>query len=130
MSKNEKIKFQPDLFFPDGDLQYLYDSLNYKYFRLKLPTVQVGYYYGSHERKNYGSTIRLNKASYPNYICLNPLFRDWIKTNEATLLHEMCHVKLHTLCAQTGKRPGASHGPQFKAELRRLILAGAFDELL
>lgn len=123
-------EFLPDMFIPDVDLQYLYDSLNCRYFRMKLPSVQAGYYFGPNEKQNYGSTIRLLKASYPTYICLNPHFKDWPKTNEATLLHEMCHVKLHTLCAQTGKRPGASHGPQFKAELRRLILAGAFDELL
>lgn len=36
------------------------------------------------------------------------------------LLHEMCHVA----------RPRAGHGPAFKEEIRRLMLAGAFDKLV
>lgn len=41
-----------------------------------------------------------------------------------TLLHEMAHVKLWT------KHPKHQHGKLFKGEIRRLLDAGAFDQLL
>jgi hypothetical protein len=40
----------------------------------------------------------------------------------ATLLHEMCHIS--TITEKT------EHGPRFRKELRRIIVAGAFDDLL
>ena len=47
----------------------------------------------------------------------NPVLRQ----ARLTLLHEMCHVKFNNRCG---------HGPKFKKEKRRLILAGAFDPYL
>lgn len=42
------------------------------------------------------------------------------------LLHEMIHIKLH---ADNGD-PDENHGPRFKAEVKRLMSEGAYDNLL
>lgn len=47
--------------------------------------------------------------------------RGWGKTRDATLLHELVHLSL---------KGNDNHGPAFKRELRRLMLAGAFDKLV
>lgn len=43
------------------------------------------------------------------------------------LLHEMIHVKLHTEGTDDGRE---EHGTRFKAEVKRLMQAGAYDDLL
>jgi hypothetical protein len=42
------------------------------------------------------------------------------------LLHEMIHVKLH----DENGNPDEAHGARFKAEIERLIKAGAYSDLL
>ena len=64
---------------------------------------------------------RLRKKGKPWFICIN----DWLeKAGSAfalsTLLHEQIHVK----------HGRAAHGPAFQKEKRRLIRAGAFDDLI
>jgi hypothetical protein len=98
--------------------QRLYSIFNEKYFGHKLPAVLVGFY----KMTNcYGVTFKIDKAKYVSHICLNPYFKNYEQQLIQTLLHEMIHV-LHN------NKYG--HGKKFKKEIRRLLLAGAFDSTL
>ena len=116
-----KITFHTKHFQPSKLGEEFYDIYNEMYFGHKLPVVRVGFYTHRSEKDCYGFTLRVAGAKHSSYICLNPYFAEWGKTLRATLLHEMVHVKLHN-------RGG--HGKKFKKEMKRLILRGAFDELL
>ena len=117
---NETITFNFKNFESSKMGEEFYDIFNELYFGNKLPTVRVGFF-TKKDDTSYGFTLRVKGARFPSYICLNPYFTEWGKTLRATLLHEMVHVKLMN-------RGG--HGPKFKKEMRRLILIGAFDDLL
>ena len=117
--KKESFRFRYNKFKHHEGVQCFYDDMNKKYFKHQLPLVFVGFYYDRDD--SYGATLRLHGAKYCSHIMLNPKFKEWVKATKITLLHEMCHVKLHNK---------GGHGPKFKKELRRLILAGAFDDLL
>lgn len=112
--------FNPKAFTPHGYAQDFYDWANQKYFKYQLPHVAVGFY-KERNMDYYGCSFTPIKAKFVHTVVLNPYFKDWSKVNRITLLHEMVHVKLN------GRH---GHGPKFKKELRRLILAGAFDDLL
>ena len=99
--------------------QVLYDGYNAFYFGNALPVVYVGFYRMSDD--TYGYTFRFRGAKYTTHICLNPKFKGYQTLLAKILLHEMVHVKLNNKYG---------HGPRFKRELKRLILAGAFDDLL
>lgn len=122
--KSKDIRFHPARFIDAPELHEKYDEFNETYFNSRLPVVRIGYYpdiEGMDGEDAYGCTIHLSGYKHTTHILLNPYFRGWSKTTEATLLHEMIHVKMP-------KRVG--HGPKFQRELRRLIREGAFDDLL
>lgn len=117
-----RFKFDLRKFKHDHYLQDAYDFFNEMYFGYKLPMVFVGFYNEKKTRKRqYGSTLTVDKAKYPHYILLNPFFKDWNDICLQTLLHEMVHVSLDNKY---------EHGPKFKKEMRRLIVAGAFEDFL
>jgi hypothetical protein len=49
-------------------------------------------------------------------------------TTKVALLHEMIHANLHARGFDAD--PGHEHGPEFRAEVKRLMAAGAYDALL
>ena len=110
--------FYHNRFKPWSKGQRLYDEYNEKYFGYKLPMVHVGFY---KMPDCYGVTFKTHGAKFASHICLNPLFIPYEQQLCSTLLHEMIHV------SQNNKY---GHGKRFKKELRRLIVAGAFDHLL
>ena len=121
MANKLHFNFKPDLFTPCIWTQNYYDKINEKYFNYGLPNVSVGFYKDKKNDDCYGCSFTPYKAKFVHTIALNPLFTEWTKVVRTTILHEAVHVKL------MGKH---GHGPKFKKELRRLILAGAFDDLL
>jgi hypothetical protein len=46
------------------------------------------------------------------------------------LLHEMAHSKLFLQSHRRDQKQEQGHGPRFRAEIKRLISAGAYDKLL
>ena len=50
------------------------------------------------------------------------------KCTRIALLHEMVHANLHVRGLDPD--PKHEHGPEFKAEVKRLMAAGAYDDLL
>lgn len=117
---NETINFKKMEF--DEELQNFYNYANEKFFGYKLPYVRVGWYdWKKPDKLCYGVTLSVEGAAFCEYIGINPHFKEWTKVVNTIILHEMCHVKFNNRCG---------HGPKFKKEKRRLILAGAFDPYL
>ena len=117
-----KIDFFKLVFSPE--MAGRYDFYNETYFKGRLPPMRI--YYGPLAREktpfSYGVTAftRRNRALY---IVLNKKLKGLGKEVSClVLLHEMLHVKLE------GSDSG--HGRLFHKEKRRLLLAGAFDDLI
>ena len=89
----------------DEELQDFYNWANETFFGHKLPYVRVGWYHHKEMKTCYGMALRIHGARLTHYIVLNPLFKNWCKTAQPTILHEMIHVKLNN----TG-----GHGPRFQ----------------
>lgn len=111
--------FSPTGFTPSQEYGDIYDYYNIKYFKHQLPVVRVGFYKDC--KYECGATVKLHGAKHSSYIYFNNRLKIFDCYLRATLLHEMCHVKL----ANHG-----GHGPKFKKELKRLMRLGAFTELL
>src|SRR5271156_6728748 len=110
--------FRENKFRPCRDAERWYDDCNKKYFGGKCPVVRIGFYDKKAMKNSYAWTVRKEGFKFPSHIVFNPYFYDWVDELKRSLLHEMCHVYLPQ---------GVHHGPKFKKELRRLLLAGAFD---
>ena len=116
---SESMIFMPAGFVESVKYTDIYDYYNIKYFGHRLPVVRVGFYKDC--KRECGATVKLDGARYPAYIYLNAKLKTFDVYLRATLLHEMCHVKLLN-------RHG--HGPKFKKELKRLQRIGAYDDIL
>jgi hypothetical protein len=99
----------------DRQLKYWFNKYNALYFASELP----------------GDTCvwwEPTNASYADCglidghwrIRVNPSLTAWVSLWKLTLLHEMCHIKLH---------PNRNHGRKFQQEMLRLAAMGAFAEL-
>jgi hypothetical protein len=105
-------------------LKRLYRFYNKKYFNGELPDIWL----------IFGQARVWKKARLGKRTCAATFFEDghpigiairYYETKNfgyirADLLHELIHVA----------RPKAGHGRAFKQELRRLMMAGAFDDIL
>jgi hypothetical protein len=95
-------------------LRAAYLRLNRKWFRSQLPqNLKVKWFRSSeNDMGDYGEGI----------IRVNSRISDWRCTWELVLLHEMCH-------AMVDQRGGERnpHGRMWRAERRRLYVAGAFE---
>jgi hypothetical protein len=105
-------------------LKRLYRQYNKKYFGGCLPKIWL----------IFGQAREWRASKLGKTTCAATFFEDGVPIgiairyykNKSTnyfktdLLHELIHVA----------NPRASHGPAFKKELRRLMAAGAFDNLL
>ena len=107
------------------DYTFLFHELDKKYFGGRLRNIEV--YHGQlaprHKHEFRYAVTGISVCGRPMYIVLNEKLRAIGQdVSEMTLLHEMIHVKY--------PKDKDNHGKVFKKERRRLILAGAFDELI
>jgi predicted metal-dependent hydrolase len=106
------------------DLTHWYHKYNRLYFKDRLlPNIEV-YYAPMPSAKGtfrYGVT-GISKCNRAMYIALNNKLKMLGQDiSLITLLHEMVHSAFPQDC---------NHGKKFKKETRRLLLAGAYDDLL
>ena len=100
-----------------------YREYNFLYFKnVALPNIDVFYGKIINERGSFTYGITCFNYKYEAlYIVLNQKLKVLGEDISCiTLLHEIIHAAY----------PKIGHGPKFKKETRRLILGGAYDELL
>ena len=113
----------PALPFTSGELQDIFKSYNRMYWDGKLVNAQVVW---TALDNKYGETSQADDGRFTIRL-------DVIKNREAnvaktTILHEMCHLKTWgDQCHVTGKPDQCR---RFYAELHRIMLEGAFDDIL
>lgn len=103
------------LLWPQGELKQFYRKYNRKYFSNKL-TDRVEVCWSTLGGNHYGRTQELVDGFL--LLLYDPASTEE-KAMHMTLLHEMAHI------ATWSER--RSHGPKWKAEMRRLAKIGAFD---
>ena len=101
----------------NGELQDIFKFYNRTYWDGRLPTVLV-VWTGLENR--YGETDMLPDGRY--VIRLDATKNREGNVARTTILHEMCHVRTWGEDAQ--------HGPRWRAELHRIMLEGAFDDIV
>ena len=117
----DSVTFCPHLFRRSEWAEDWFAIYNKRYFHGSLPPAYVGFYPRRKMGKSFAWTIRPDGFKYATHILLNPYFKTWPDVTKQNILHEMIHVKF---------RNRHAHGPRFKKEMRRLLLAGAFDDTL
>ena len=107
------------LAFTPGQLQDIYKYYNRTYWDGKLPAnTTIVWTYPGNDR--FGETQQ--EADGRFVIRLDPIKNREGNVAKTTILHEMCHIKTY------GERP--DHGARWLAELHRIMLEGAFDDLV
>lgn len=117
-------------------LDRLYDEINADYFEGKLPRIVVEWSDVLPENALAGAHAHGISPCYQKYcgsdctssfIRIHPIlkFMEFETIVESSLIHEMAHIK-----SLLGDKRLARHTPAFRAELRRLMLAGAYDHIL
>jgi hypothetical protein len=110
----------------DVDLGHSYDNLNRAYFGGQLKEVPVVWEPSLREvGPMIGAEFILKGLTDGHIILLNPVLRLDSNGFTSTLSHEMVHV----LLLQSGQ-PNQGHGPIFQAELKRLLVGGAFKGIV
>lgn len=116
MSKSEKWKPKE-----------LYDFLNCRYFKSRLPDLPVNWghrEYGPKRARHWmGGTHFCGTPLKPFKITLNPKYKDSYVVWAQTLLHEMVHVQQWYLPREQ------AHGRKFQKRMKQLAAAGAFNGL-
>lgn len=107
------------LAYSDGELQGIFQTYNRMYWSGRLPATVVVW---AGMEKSYGETDLLPDGRY--IIRLDILRNREGNVIRTTLLHEMCHVKTW------GKDDKNPHGSIWLAELHRIMLEGAFDDIV
>jgi hypothetical protein len=115
-------------------LEKAYKAYNKRYFRGRLPNVEVRWsrILG---RGWYGESVWLPLTECGKKKFTFGLIRlaDWMKPHwevwNLTLLHEMVHIKLRKRCLEAKVGP-QHHSKKWHDEMRGLAERGAFDELL
>ena len=128
MAKQEKFRrlSTKNLRYSRG-LTFAYHTINRKYFEGRLPNLEV-YYEPMRLQKNRGGMCTTSgytaiaKGGRILFIAINDKLRKFEDLAELVLLHECIHVKYPL--------DPDDHGPRFQKERRRLIVAGAIDEIL
>jgi len=110
-------------------LYAIFDEYNRRYFKAELPSKETTVTFELFDRDEfcYGACRKYNERLGRNKwqswnIAVNWELRHWEVVVRMTMLHEMAHLASRL---ESGK-----HGAQWKAEIKRLIRAGAFDDLL
>jgi SprT-like family len=108
----------PVLPYTTGEMQATFDTYNREYWDGKLPKTVVVW---TGLTKRYGETEKQADGSF--LIRLDAVKNKEQNVAKTTLLHEMCHVK-------TYGQDKVDHGDRWHAELHRIMLEGAFDDLV
>lgn len=109
--------------FTPGDLQDIYQSYNRQYWGGKLPAATV-VWTGLKDR--FGETEEEDDGRF--LVRLDSVKNQERNVAKTTILHEMCHIRTwKETCHQTGKRDDCR---RWLAELHRIMLEGAFDDLV
>lgn len=105
------------------ELTYFYHEYNNEYFGGRLVNLEV--YFRKMPKSlryvRYGYTAIPDKGD-AEYIVINKELIHWYEIARIVLLHEMIHVRYPHI--------EPDHGKLFQKEKRRLIIAGAFDNLI
>jgi hypothetical protein len=101
------------------ELQAWYKDYNHRYFGNSLAPAVVIQWEDMHDRKRMGET---DCKAYPCIIKLDPTYNLAFPTAKATLLHELCHVKVYD--------EKEDHGRRWHACMDGLWESGAFDGLV
>jgi predicted metal-dependent hydrolase len=121
----KRKRFEDTLSF-SRELTYLYHEINERYYRGKLPNLEVYWAPLPAKRKEefkYGITAVGRKNHRAHYIVINEKLRKLgSDVAELVLIHETIHAR--------HPRKAGDHGKVFEKERRRLILAGAVDHLI
>lgn len=109
-------------------LTEIYETNNSLYFNGRLPRLKV--YFAPLHGKTYGETIFDLEDRRAIAIHINSKIGKlgWDCTATITMLHEMCHVSIGV--QGDGTSAEKNHDEVFQAEKRRIIVLGAFDDLL
>jgi hypothetical protein len=111
-----------------AELDQWFDSFNRKYFRDRLPKIDVRWYVESPKEDIGSCYIHFNEDGIDekkSFIGINPEYRSSLRVCLIYLLHEMVHWKLrkHFLSGCNAKK---DHGYIFNREMKRLASMGAF----
>jgi hypothetical protein len=111
----------------DPELGSLYHDINVKHFAGALPVMPVRWEpalgtIGAHADPPYTLEGMFGRGGRRTIILLNPAVRETLGSLERALCHEMVHAYLFARGDSA-----TTHGTQFKAELKRLADAGAFE---
>jgi hypothetical protein len=111
----------------DPDLVSMYRAINFDHFAGALPVMPVRWEpalgeVGALAQPAYTLEGMFGRAGKRTVILLNPVVRATPGSLERALCHEMVHAYLFTRGDSA-----TTHGARFKAELRRLSDAGAFE---
>lgn len=101
------------------ELTYLYHEYNQKYFKGQLKNLEV--YFERTKKRRYGYAS-ITEHDGAQYIAINGRLKNWAEVAMMALLHECIHVRF--------PYEKEDHGEAFKKEKRRLIVAGALDDLI
>lgn len=114
------------MFKPDKRLQKFYVKCNKLFFDNALPSdVQVGWLDFPPDDEAIGTTATLDEENgvVHHTIYIDEAIRPLVTVVKLTILHEMCHIKLHpyNYCGKKSKK--------FNDEMLRLAARGAFNGL-
>ena len=103
-------------------LKKIYDTYNRKFFNNQLPRdTQIGY--NDEIEGKHGLTLGIeDEETHHRFfiIYISPTTHTDMGQKRLTILHEMCHVRLHPL---------TNHGREFQEEMKRLAMRDAFKEI-
>jgi len=109
----------PALPYTTGEMQDIFDTYNREYWDGKLPKTVI--VWTGLPKQRYGETEKQTDGSF--IIRLDVIKNKEQNVAKTTLLHEMCHVK-------TYGKDKTDHGDRWHAELHRIMLEGAFDDIV
>lgn len=106
-------------------LTFKYNVYNRKYFGGMCPDIEV--YYEPMKPAGRGKDVKsgytaINHEGRVMFIAINVKLREFEDFAEAVLLHEMIHTRF--------PKDKQDHGSVFRNERRRLIVAGAIDDIV
>lgn len=107
------------LAYTTGEMQAIFDTYNRVYWDGKLPKTVI--VWTGLPKQRFGETEKQTDGSF--LIRLDAVKNKEQNVAKTTLLHEMCHVK-------TYGQDKTDHGDHWHAELHRIMLEGAFDDLV
>lgn len=125
------IKYEKRHIMTDEDMAVLYEGFNETFFSSRLPRYIKVRFVPSSKLKKINKHHEADAAWRPGVgeIWIDKIYARSEAVCCTMLLHEMAHAALEGIyTGHPGHNPG--HGMIYQAELYRLFMAGAYDELL